>query len=63
MRLKDRVAVITGGAGGIGLAAARRFLDEGVAGVHLVDLHEEALQEAAGGCVIITSSVDGGLTA
>jgi len=49
MRLKDRVAVITGGAGGIGLAAARQFLDEGVAGVHLVDVNEEALGEAARG--------------
>lgn len=47
MRLNDKYAVITGGAGGIGLASARRFLDEGVAGVMLVDLDEEALKEAA----------------
>jgi NAD(P)-dependent dehydrogenase (short-subunit alcohol dehydrogenase family) len=47
MRLEDRVAVITGGAGGIGLAAARLFLKEGAAGVHLVDLKEEALKSAA----------------
>jgi NAD(P)-dependent dehydrogenase (short-subunit alcohol dehydrogenase family) len=47
MRLKDRVAIITGGAGGIGLATARRFLDEGAAGVHLVDLKTEALEAAA----------------
>jgi NAD(P)-dependent dehydrogenase (short-subunit alcohol dehydrogenase family) len=47
MRLEGRVAIITGGAGGIGLATARRFLDEGCAGVHLVDLKADALEEAA----------------
>jgi len=47
MRLEGRVAIITGGAGGIGLATARRFLDEGCAGVHLVDLKAEALEAAA----------------
>jgi NAD(P)-dependent dehydrogenase (short-subunit alcohol dehydrogenase family) len=47
MRLEGRVAIITGGAGGIGLATARRFLDEGCAGVHLVDLRTEALESAA----------------
>ncbi|TVP59265.1 MAG: SDR family oxidoreductase [Gemmatimonadales bacterium] len=47
MRLEDRIAVITGGAGGIGLATARRFLDEGAAGVHLVDLDADALEGAA----------------
>lgn len=29
MRLQDRVVIVTGAAGGIGLASARRFLDEG----------------------------------
>ncbi len=47
MRLEDRIAVITGGAGGIGLATARRFLAEGAAGVHLVDLDADALEAAA----------------
>lgn len=47
MKLDGKVAIITGGAGGIGLATARRFLDEGAAGVHLVDLDADALQKAA----------------
>lgn len=49
MRLNDKYAVITGGAGGIGLASARRFLDEGAAGVMLVDVNEKSLREAASG--------------
>jgi len=45
-RLKDRVAVITGGASGIGLATARRFRDEG-ATVVVVDVSAEAGAAAA----------------
>lgn len=45
-RLQDRVAVITGGAGGIGLATARRFVDEG-ARVVLADMNEQAGTAAA----------------
>ena len=46
MRLEDKVAVVTGGAGGIGEAAAARFLEEG-ASVLLVDLDAGALAEVA----------------
>lgn len=44
--LDSKVCVITGGAGSVGLATARRFLDEG-AKVMLADLHEDALAHAA----------------
>ena len=46
-RLRGRIAVITGGAKGIGAAAAKRFLQEDIEKVILVDLRLETAQETA----------------
>lgn len=43
-RLADKVAVLTGGSGGIGKAVARRFLQQG-ATVVLVDVSQDSLDE------------------
>ena len=53
MELRDRIAVITGGSGGIGQAMARAFLAQGARGILLADLDEEAVTKAAAeiGCL------------
>ncbi|MFC0252890.1 SDR family NAD(P)-dependent oxidoreductase [Massilia consociata] len=55
-RFTDKVVLVTGAASGIGLAAARRFLDEG-ARVVMLDIDEATLRQAAAGlppdCVLV----------
>jgi NAD(P)-dependent dehydrogenase (short-subunit alcohol dehydrogenase family) len=58
--LKDRVAIITGGASGIGLAAAKLYVEQG-AQVVITDLSEDSLQRAlaeidSDGCVGIRAN-------
>jgi len=45
-QLENRTCIVTGGAGSIGLASARLFVEEG-ARVMLVDLQEDRLRQAA----------------
>jgi len=55
--LEDKVCIVTGGAGSIGLATARLFLAEG-ARVMLADLHPEGLAAAVaslGGCAEVAA--------
>lgn len=47
MKLKDKVAVVTGGANGIGRAMARRFAAEGARAVVVVDLDRDRAQSVA----------------
>jgi NAD(P)-dependent dehydrogenase (short-subunit alcohol dehydrogenase family) len=47
MRVRDRVVVVTGAASGIGRAMARRFAEEGAAGVVVADLDEVGATQVA----------------
>ena len=47
MDLQGKVAVITGGSGGIGQAMAKAFLANGASTVVLADLHADAVEAAA----------------
>ena len=47
MELRDRVAVVTGGASGIGRALARRFAEEGARGVAVADLNGPGAEAVA----------------
>ncbi|MDP7067142.1 MAG: SDR family oxidoreductase [Acidimicrobiales bacterium] len=53
MEIKDRVAIITGGGGGIGSATARKWVSEGARQVVVADYNEEAARLVAEelGCV------------
>ncbi|MDP6829700.1 MAG: SDR family oxidoreductase [Alphaproteobacteria bacterium] len=58
MQVKDKIAVVTGGASGIGRALARRFNAEGAAKVVVADLNEEGIAAVAdeiGGLAVPTN--------
>ena len=59
MDLANRVCVVTGGAGGIGAALARRFLAEGATAVVITDLEEDRTSAAASeiGCTGLVCDV------
>jgi NAD(P)-dependent dehydrogenase (short-subunit alcohol dehydrogenase family) len=60
MRLKDKVAIVTGGASGIGKATTTKFIDEG-AQVTAIDTNAEAL-EALGRDYPTVHSIQGDVT-
>ena len=47
MELNNRVAVITGGSGGIGKAMAKAFINQGARGIVLADLAKDPVDKAA----------------
>ncbi|TXL71301.1 SDR family oxidoreductase [Vineibacter terrae] len=55
MKLAGKVAIVTGAAGGIGAAMAKRFAREGAKGVVVADLHQgplDALAKEIGGLAV-----------
>ncbi len=61
MKLEGTNVVVTGGAGGIGAALARRFHAEGAAGITLADLQAaplDAVAEAIGGLAVVCDVTD-----
>src|SRR5688572_11464700 len=47
MHVKNKIAVVTGGASGIGAALARRFHAEGAKAIAIADVQAERLREVA----------------
>ena len=47
MKVKDKVCVVTGAAGGIGEAIARRYAREGAKGVVVADMDGKRLEAVA----------------
>ena len=47
MRLKNKVAIVTGGASGIGAATCRLYAQEGAAGIVVADINEDAGRSVA----------------
>ncbi len=61
MKLEGKNVVVTGGAGGIGAALARRFHAEGAAGITLADVQAaplDAVAEAVGGLAVVCDVTD-----
>ncbi|MEC8505145.1 MAG: SDR family NAD(P)-dependent oxidoreductase, partial [Actinomycetota bacterium] len=47
MRIEDSVVAVTGGASGLGEAVARRCIDQGAAGVAILDVNADAATSLA----------------
>lgn len=65
MDVRDKVVVVTGGAGGIGAALCRRFAAEGATEVVVADLHADAaaVADEVGGTAEIVDVCDAGAMA